>query len=114
MKTCPTCGLINSDTAGSCDCGYDFGRSKKQMKARTRPEPMSAIKRWLLAFLASTVLVVLWFVLTYIGYLNWSPVTWIMNAIDENAGPLGVPIVLFVVWVALAVATMRAMRSESN
>jgi hypothetical protein len=72
---------------------------------------MSTVKRWLMAFLVSTFVVASWFVLTYVGSLNWSPLTWIMNAIDESTGWLGTLTVLFVVWIALAVAMARAMRS---
>jgi len=78
-----------------------------------RREPMSAAKRWLIAFSVSTFGVGLWVGLTHAGYLNWSPVTRGMNAIDESAGWLGTLAVLFVVWVALAVAAARAMRSDT-
>lgn len=78
-----------------------------------RGEAMSAVKRWLIALLVSTFGVSLWVGLTYVRYLDWSPVTWIMNAIDESAGIAGTLAVVFVVWIALAVAAERAMRSDT-
>lgn len=78
-----------------------------------RSEDTSAVKRWLMAFLLSAFAVLLWSGLTYVGYLNWSPVTWIMNAIDETVGWAGTLTTLFVVWGALAVTAERAMRSPT-
>ncbi len=73
-------------------------------------EALSPAKRWLLAFLVSTFLMATWFALTYFNFLNWNPVTWVMNAIDESAGSLGTITVLLLVWVGLTVAIARAMR----
>ncbi len=77
-------------------------------------EALSPVKRWLIAFLVSTFLVASWFAMTYFNFLNWSPLTWVMNAIDESAGSLGTLTVLLLVWVGLAVAIARAMRSREQ
>jgi hypothetical protein len=45
MKDCPTCRLVNPDTASRCDCGDDFPSGSMQAsyltaKDRGRREPL--------------------------------------------------------------------------
>lgn len=46
---CPTCRLINPDTALRCDCGYDFQSGKMERPYHDVKTPMPA---WIVAVLA--------------------------------------------------------------
>ncbi len=52
MKKCPTCGVLSMDSAGRCDCGFDFGgetpEAGQMFAAVSRPEGPRGVAGWLL------------------------------------------------------------------
>jgi hypothetical protein len=36
-RECPICGLVNPDTAGTCDCGYNFAHPLSARRPRLSP-----------------------------------------------------------------------------
>src|SRR5439155_19867682 len=54
-KKCPGCGLLNPDSAPTCDCGFDF----KTHTQRSFEEAYAAVSQRFVAYLADLIIVYL-------------------------------------------------------